>query len=180
MSNKYKEYYFNTFTREIVEVPDAVDNVYGKYVRLIPNDGDFFVDTYRLNTGQYIDFGYTKDCYWGNDLERWTLFLDCHFELYGVTNKNPVLVRRQMPKDVYKDFVLSHSDFPELKEYKEIKLKDLTLEEILDIMDNGNGGCTGCPLYRAKDFPCYLYCDANKEKKKAFSEALEENIYLEV
>ena len=181
MLNKEKDYYFDINTRTVIDTPVNLldDDSYGRYIKIEYFPGNIYIDTYRLKDGQYIQYSYSPLLTMETNPELFLQMLDSYFYTYGVINKNPVLIKRQMPKDEFIKFILKYTDNKHLDKIQKCQLKDLTLEEILDIMDNNAGGCTHCPLYSVKDFHCHLYCDASAEKKSKFSQALEEYIYLE-
>lgn len=62
------------------------------------------------------------------------------------------------------------------------KIKDLTLNELLEIAKKYNGRCINeysfemCPLYQFDNIPCHYYCDLPNSKKLIIMEELEKEI----
>ena len=60
-----------------------------------------------------------------------------------------------------------------------MKLKDLTLGEIIEVANKYNGKCTKCPLYNADLLPCFKFCDQTRSKQIVIEESLEQEIDYE-
>jgi hypothetical protein len=56
-----------------------------------------------------------------------------------------------------------------------MKVKDLTLGQIIEIADKYKGNCSKCPLGNAS-FHCHNHCMISKEKERKIKESLEEEI----
>lgn len=50
------------------------------------------------------------------------------------------------------------------KKWDKVKLEDLTIKQIINIMDKSKMKCNNCPLYKAP-CECYNYCEASEFKK---------------
>lgn len=60
-----------------------------------------------------------------------------------------------------------------------MKLKELTLGQIIEIADKYKGNCSKCPLCKIVMIPCFEYCDTNKHRQNKIKESLEQEIDYE-
>ena len=60
-----------------------------------------------------------------------------------------------------------------------MKLKDLTLDELIKIAKKYKGNCPKCPLYNVDLFPCFNFCDQSRSKQIVIDESLEVEIEYE-
>ena len=128
MLNKEKDYYFDITTRTVIDTPVNLldEDSYGRYVKIESFPGCAYIDTYRLKDGQYIQYSYSPLLTMETNPELFLQMLDSHFYHYGVINKNPVLVRRQMPRDEFTKFILKYTDNQHLDKIKKCKWYLLT------------------------------------------------------
>lgn len=110
MLNREKEYYFDICKSIVIDTPVKIldDDTYGRYIKIEPFPGSVYVDTYRLNDGQYIQYSYSPLLTMETNPKLFLQMLDSYFYTYGVINKSPVLVKRQMPKDDFIKFLLKY------------------------------------------------------------------------
>lgn len=61
------------------------------------------------------------------------------------------------------------------------KIKDLTIEEFIEIANEYCGNCTRCPLYQAPSIRCnQFFCDLNRESQILIEQEIEEEIEVDV
>lgn len=59
------------------------------------------------------------------------------------------------------------------------KLKEFTLEEVIDIAIKYDKSCTSCPFYPVQYFPCNHFCDMNDKDKKLVVSSIEEEVIID-
>lgn len=53
------------------------------------------------------------------------------------------------------------------------KIKDLTIEELVNLCDKYPKGCNNCPIYKVKEVECYLIIGFAEEMKEKINEEIE-------
>ena len=59
------------------------------------------------------------------------------------------------------------------------KVKDLTIEEIINFSQKYENRCTECPLYSISEIPCMAFCDYLKIKQRLTEIPLNQEIEVD-
>lgn len=60
-----------------------------------------------------------------------------------------------------------------------MKIKELTLEKIIELSKKYSQNCTRCPLYSIPEIECYNFCELSREKQVVIECSLEQEIEVD-
>ena len=59
-------------------------------------------------------------------------------------------------------------------------LKDMTIQEMFNIMRKHDGHCVGCPLYALSGFKCFhYYCELAPRHKEVIKQSLDKEVDID-